>query len=89
MLAFAFIVLKDILKYILITALVLVYVDYGPGGESVGALVGTFKGVLTAIDWQPLVATVAEQGDNIMTGLLGTKQNTAQIALAATSGDVQ
>ena len=61
MFAFIYLIGKDAIRYAVIAAAVLTYVEIGPGGEALGALVATFVQVLLGIDWAALAATVGEQ----------------------------
>jgi len=72
MFVFAFLILKDVLKYVFVTAAMLTYIDLGPGGEALGSLVGTFEDLLRGIDWTSLANTVGIEFDNFMRGITGT-----------------
>ncbi len=68
--AVIFFILKDVLKYTFATAIVLTYVDIGPGGESLGSMVDTFRGLLTVVDWESLGTSIGEDFDNFMHALI-------------------
>lgn len=44
-------ILWQVVKYAFVTALVLTYVDLGPGGEYLGKLIDAFRGYLAQVDW--------------------------------------
>lgn len=44
-------ILWQVLKYAFVTALVLTYVDLGPGGVYLGKLIDSFRGYLAQVDW--------------------------------------
>jgi len=60
MLAFTFLILKDVLKYAFISAGVMVYIEAAPGGEHLGTLVGMFEDMLLSIDWAGVTGTISE-----------------------------
>ncbi len=72
MIAFTFLILKDVIKYTFMTAVTLTYIDLGPGGDQLGTLVGAFEDLLLGIDWESLVTTVWEEFDSFVQSVAGT-----------------
>lgn len=58
--SFVFMALLKVLEWSFVTALVLTYIEIGPGGGSVGAVVDSFKSVLVGIDWASLSAEIIQ-----------------------------
>ncbi len=42
-------------KYIIAAALILAYIDAGPGGEKIGLAVNAVKSTVLSVDWSELV----------------------------------
>ena len=76
MFAFAFLIIKDVLKYTFVTAAILTYIEVGPGGEHVASLVNTFRDVLLAIDWSSIGASIAEECQKFLQALLEANKET-------------
>lgn len=51
-------ILWKIVKQAFITSLVLTYVEIGPGGEALGALIDGMKSYFMAIDWNTFFANL-------------------------------
>ncbi len=47
-------ILWHVLRISFSTALVLAYVELGPGGEYLGNLIDAFKGYIVAVDWNAI-----------------------------------
>lgn len=72
MFAFIYLIGKDALRYAVIAAAVLTYVEIGPGGEALGNLVATIVQVLLGIDWEALAVTVGEQLSELVGAVVDT-----------------
>jgi hypothetical protein len=59
-------ILWHILRLSFSTALVLAYVEIGPGGEYLGVLIDTFKSHIVSIDWNGIGLKVL----NVVIGIL-------------------
>lgn len=60
---------KKLCEWALIAALVLAYVDSGPGGDALNDLVLYLKGLILNIDWTELTKVVFESIGDILSGL--------------------
>lgn len=65
MLAFMFPVIWKILEWSLVAAAVLTYVEIGPGGDSLGAIVNSLKDILIDIDWSSLGHSIGGHIQNL------------------------
>ncbi len=61
MLGFIYFIGRDIVRWSLITAGVLTYIELGPGGEALGNLVAMMVQTLMGIDWGNLAEQAFEQ----------------------------
>lgn len=69
MFSFIFIVIWKILKYSLITAAVLTYIDLAPNGDLVKSIVFSLKSSLLEIDWVTLINSIAVSIKSLIAGL--------------------
>lgn len=58
MFSLLFVIVYKLLRWSLVAACVLTYVDIGYGGESLGAIVNAFKSILLSVDWSTLLSEI-------------------------------
>jgi len=75
MLGFIFPIVWKILEWALVSALVLTYIDIGPGGDSLNAIVLSIKEVLIDIQWAELAHNIGGHVQNLLTHLWDSFQN--------------
>ena len=69
MYSFILIVLWQILKYSLITAVVLTYIDLAPNGDVIKSIVLSLKSALMQVDWVTLIDSIIMNGKSLIAGL--------------------
>ena len=69
MYSFILIIVWQILKYSLITAAVLTYIDLAPNGDVVKSIVLSMKDALMQIDWVTLIDSIVESIKSLIASL--------------------
>lgn len=67
MLSLLFFIGYKLLRWALVAACVLTYVEIGYGGESLGAIVNAIKSILLSIDWSTLLSEIWYHLDILLT----------------------
>jgi len=62
-------VIFKILEWSLVTALVLTYIEIGPGGDSINAIVQNIKTALLNVDWAILAQNLANSFQDFFVSL--------------------
>ncbi|WP_020211016.1 hypothetical protein [Gilvimarinus chinensis] len=76
---FIFMLVIKLLEWAAVAAAVLTYVEIGPGGESVGAIVDAFHNVMMQVDWSALGAEIIEATKTFVAALMDSTQEAEQI----------
>ena len=69
MLGLFFTAVIKILEWSLVSAAVLTYIEIGPGGDSLAAIVESIKLILLDIDWSSLAHNIAGHVQNLVSTL--------------------
>jgi len=80
MIGFIFPIIWKILEWALVSALVLTYIEIGPGGDSLNAIVLSIKDVLIDIQWAELAHNIGGHLQTLLTNLWDSFQNNTDLA---------
>ncbi len=74
MISFPLHIMFKLLKWSVVTAAILAYVEIGPGGEALGEIVNVMKQAMLEVDWQSIASNITSQLKIVATNIVSPMQ---------------